>query len=133
MTNNKQINFMTQIVFIAAGGAIGALLRFWMSQGIYTLLGRGFPYGTLSVNVLGSLVMGILYVFLYERMNMSPEWRAALVIGLLGAFTTFSTFSIETLNLLEASEHLKAFVNILLSISLCLVACWFGIIGARQL
>jgi len=124
---------MTQIVFIAAGGAIGALLRFWMSQGIYTLLGRGFPYGTLSVNVLGSLVMGILYVFLYERMNMSPEWRAALVIGLLGAFTTFSTFSIETLNLLEASEHLKAFVNILLSISLCLVACWFGIIGARQL
>ncbi len=124
---------MTQIAFIAAGGAIGALLRFWMSQGVYTLLGRGFPYGTLSVNVLGSLIMGILYVFLYERMDMSPEWRAALVIGLLGAFTTFSTFSIETLNLIEASEHLKAFMNILLSVSLCLVACWFGIIGARQL
>lgn len=124
---------MIQIAFIAAGGAIGALLRFWMSQGVYALLGRGFPYGTLSVNVLGSLIMGILYVFLYERMNMNPEWRAALVIGLLGAFTTFSTFSIETLNLIEASEHLKAFINILLSISLCLVACWFGIISARQL
>lgn len=124
---------MIHIAFIAAGGAIGALLRFWMSQGVYALLGRGFPYGTLSVNVLGSLIMGILYVFLYERMNMSPEWRAALVIGLLGAFTTFSTFSIETLNLIEASEHLKAFINILLSISLCLVACWFGIISARQL
>lgn len=124
---------MTQIAFIAAGGAIGALLRFWMSQAVYSILGRGFPYGTLSVNVLGSLLMGILYVFLYERMNMSPEWRAALVIGLLGAFTTFSTFSIETLNLIEASEHLKAFINIMLSVSLCLVACWLGIIGARQL
>lgn len=75
---------MIQMAFIAAGGAIGALLRFWMSQGVYNLLGRGFPYGTLSVNVLGSLIMGILYVFLYERMNMSPEWRAALVIGLSG-------------------------------------------------
>ena len=124
---------MTQIAFIAAGGALGALLRFWMSQGVYTMLGRGFPYGTMSVNVFGSLLMGILYVFLYERMNMNPEWRAALVIGLLGAFTTFSTFSIETLNLIEASEHLKAFTNILLSVSLCLVACWFGMVMARQI
>lgn len=124
---------MTQIAFIAAGGAIGAILRFLMSNGVYALLGRGFPYGTLSVNVLGSLLIGILYVFLYERMNMSAEWRAGLVIGLLGAFTTFSTFSVETLNLIEANELLKAFTNIILSVLLCLLACWIGIIGARQL
>ena len=124
---------MIQIAYIAAGGALGALMRYWMSNGVYTLFGRGFPYGTLSVNVIGSLFIGILYVFLYERMNMSPEWRAGLVIGFLGALTTFSTFSIETMNLIEASEFLKAAINIFLSVFLCLLACWLGIIGARQL
>jgi CrcB protein len=124
---------MIQIVFIAVGGAIGALMRFWMSSGVYAMLGRDFPYGTLSVNVLGSLIMGVLYVFLYERMNLSVELRAGLVIGLLGAFTTFSTFSIETLNLLEAGEQLRAILNILLSVALCLSACWLGMVVARQI
>lgn len=124
---------MTQIAFIAVGGAIGALMRFWMSTGVHAIFGRDFPYGTLSVNVTGSLLIGILYVLFYERMDISVEWRAAILIGVLGAFTTFSTFSIETLNLIEASEHLKAFVNVLLSVSLCLLACWFGMVMARQI
>lgn len=124
---------MTQLLFIAGGGAIGALMRFWLSGGIHSLLGREFPYGTLSVNVIGSLLMGLLYVLLYERMNIDPEWRAGILIGLLGAFTTFSTFSIETLNLLEAGEHIKAVSNILLSVSLCVIACWIGVVAARQL
>ncbi|MEE9552526.1 MAG: CrcB family protein, partial [Gammaproteobacteria bacterium] len=71
---------MTQLAFIAAGGATGALLRYWMSSGIYALLGRGFPYGTLTVNIVGSLFMGFLYVFMIERMDVSVEWRAALMI-----------------------------------------------------
>jgi len=83
---------VTQLAFIAAGGAAGALMRYWMSSGIYALFGRGFPYGTLTVNVVGSLLMGFCYVFMIERMDVSVEWRAALMIGLLGAFTTFSTF-----------------------------------------
>lgn len=124
---------MTQVLFIAAGGAIGALMRFWLSGGIHNLLGRDFPYGTLTVNVIGSLAMGLLYVLLYERMNISPEWRAGILIGILGAFTTFSTFSIETLNLIEAGEHIKAVSNILLSVTLCVLACWIGVIAARQL
>lgn len=123
---------MTQLVYIAAGGATGALMRYWMSNGIYVLLGRGFPYGTLTVNVTGSLLMGFLYVFMIERMDISVEWRAGLMIGLLGAFTTFSTFSIETLNLLESGEQLKAALNILLSVTLCILGCWLGMVVGRN-
>ena len=75
---------MTQLVYIAAGGATGALMRYWMSNGIYVLLGRGFPYGTLAVNVTGSLLMGFFYVFMIERLDISGEWRQGLVIGLFG-------------------------------------------------
>lgn len=124
---------MTTILAIAAGGAGGALMRYWCSQGVHALLGRGFPYGTLTVNVFGSLLMGLLFVLLIERQFISAEWRALLLIGVLGSFTTFSTFSIETLNLLEQGEALKAGLNILFSVSLCLIACWAGIILGRQL
>lgn len=123
---------MTHFIAIAAGGAVGALLRFWVSTGIYSLLGRGFPYGTLTVNVLGCWLMGFLYVFMLERFS-SVEWRAALLIGVLGAFTTFSTFSLETLNLLENGEASKALLNIFISISVCLFATWLGMLLARQL
>ena len=75
---------MTQLFSIAAGGAVGALLRYWVSNGVYALLGRGFPYGTLAVNVIGSLAMGLLYVLFLERMTASPELRGAVLIGLLG-------------------------------------------------
>lgn len=124
---------MIRITLIAAGGAAGALLRYWLSGGVYALLGKDFPYGTLSVNVIGSLLMGLAYVFLFERMAVSSEMRAALVIGLLGAFTTFSTFSIETLNLIEAGEQLKAGLNVVLSVLLCLGGCWLGLLLGRQL
>jgi len=124
---------MTNLIYIAGGGAAGALLRYGVSNGIYVLLGRGFPYGTLTVNILGSLLMGFLYVLMIERMDVGVHWRAALMIGMLGAFTTFSTFSLETLNLLEGGDHLKAGVNILLSVSLCIIGCWMGMIAGRQL
>ncbi|HEC83657.1 MAG: fluoride efflux transporter CrcB [Candidatus Parabeggiatoa sp. nov. 2] len=123
---------MTRLLAIAAGGAIGALLRFWVSTSMYALLGREFPYGTLVVNVLGCLLMGFLYVFMLERFA-SVEWRAALLIGLLGAFTTFSTFSLETLNLLQGGEQIKALLNIFVSVLVCLLATWLGMQLARQL
>ncbi len=124
---------MSQILAIAAGGAVGALLRFWMATGIYAWLGRDFPYGTLAVNALGSLLMGGLYVLLIERGGVGVEWRAAILVGLLGAFTTFSTFSIETLELIEAREHDKAILNISLSVAVCLLAVWIGLATGRRL
>jgi len=124
---------VSQTIAIAAGGAVGALLRFWVSTGVYALLGRGFPYGTLSVNVLGSLLMGFLYVLFLERMTVGPEVRGALLIGLLGAFTTFSTFSIETLNLISQADYTKAILNVLLSVVACIFAAWIGLIIGRQI
>ncbi len=124
---------MLQAISIAAGGAVGALLRFWTSNGVHALLGRGFPYGTLSVNILGSLAMGFLYVLFLERMTVEPEVRAALLVGLLGAFTTFSTFSIETLNLMEQAEYAKALFNMILSVLGCVIAAWIGLKIGRQI
>jgi CrcB protein len=97
------------------------------------MLGRDFPYGTLAVNVAGSLLIGLLTVMLLERFDLDPQWRAAVLIGLLGAFTTFSTFSLETFYLLEQGELAKAVANVVLSVVLCLVATWVGILTGRQL
>jgi len=117
---------MIQILSIAAGGAIGSVMRYAVSNGIYALLGRSFPYGTLVVNVVGSMLMGLLFVVLVDRMDVAPAWRLAILVGFLGAFTTFSTFSIETLNLIQAGEIIKAGTNVVISVSLCIVATWLG-------
>ena len=124
---------MKMILFIAGGGAIGAVMRYGASLGVYSLFGRGFPYGTLFVNVTGSLLMGVLSIVLLERFNVGPVWRAAILVGLLGSFTTFSTFSLETLNLLEQGDMMRAMANIAFSIIVCLAAVWVGVSIGRQL
>lgn len=124
---------MKALVFIAVGGAIGAVLRYGASIGVYSLLGRGFPYGTLFVNVAGSLLIGVLSVVMLERFDIAPEWRAAVLVGVLGSFTTFSTFSIETLILLEQGDIVRAVANIVLSVLICLLAVWFGVSLGRQI
>jgi CrcB protein len=124
---------MNQLLAIAAGGALGAVFRYGVSNGIYQWLGRDFPWGTLAVNMLGSLLMGGLYVLLVERLAATAELRAFLLIGVLGAFTTFSTFSIETLLLIENGQLLRAVMNMLASVLVCIVAAWVGIVVIRQL
>lgn len=122
-----------QLVAIAIGGAIGAVLRFMMSTAVYNLVGRGFPYGTLVVNVVGSVLMGFLFVYLTEKAALPPVWRAAMLVGVLGAFTTFSTFSVETVALMEQAAWFKVASNVFLSVVLCIGGAWLGLVLGRQL
>lgn len=126
---------MNLIVFsyIAIGGAIGAITGYLVSTMMVTLLGRNFPYGTLSANVLGSFLMGFLYIILIQRVFESTNMQALLLTGLLGAYTTFSTFSIETLNLFELDSVMLGLLNITLNLILSLIAVWFGVMLARRI
>ncbi len=117
---------------IAAGGALGATARFAMSHHVYQWFGRDFAWGTLSVNVLGSFVMGVVAVLLVDKWDASIEWRAFIMVGFLGAFTTFSTFSFETMQYIQIGEFTKALLNIALSLMTCLIAVWAGLVLGRQ-
>ncbi|MEY3808205.1 MAG: hypothetical protein RI893_1181 [Pseudomonadota bacterium] len=125
---------MNQIIAVALGGSFGAVLRFLVSSGIYQWLGRGFPYGTLVVNILGSFMLGLLTESLIQqRITITFEYRAAILVGFIGAFTTFSTFSLETFYLLEQGNLTKAALNIFASISACVLAIWIGLLCSRCL
>jgi len=124
---------LLQFLAIAGGGALGALGRFWVSNGVHRLLGRDFPWGTLTVNSLGSFLMGLLFVLFIDRLATGPEVRGAILVGFLGAFTTFSTFSMETLSLIEDGSLVRAFLNVGMSVLICLLACWVGILLGRSL
>jgi CrcB protein len=124
---------MNQVLAIAAGGAVGSVLRFWMSTWVHSFAGRSFPYGTLTVNVLGCLAMGFLFVLFVDRLSDNNVLRAGILIGVLGGFTTFSSFSIETFNLIEQGAWVKAAANMTGSLLLCVGATWVGVILGRQI
>jgi CrcB protein len=117
---------MQHLIAIAIGGALGALSRYWMS-GLLNNAEHRIPYGTLTCNVLGSFLMGVCFVLILEKSRLSPELRPLLMVGFMGAFTTFSTFSMETIAMLQEGHVMSAAIYILLSVVLCLVALYGGL------
>jgi CrcB protein len=124
MTNT--ISNWSLYLLIALGGAFGASFRFYISQLILNWLGKGFPFATLAVNISGSLIMGALYGLIEQNVIEVSVYRTLIGIGFLGAFTTFSTFSLDTLLLIQQGDVLKATINILLNVSLCIFAAALG-------
>ncbi|MGV2872562.1 fluoride efflux transporter CrcB [Colwellia sp. E150_009] len=125
MTN--AISNVTLYAFVALGGACGASLRFYISQLVLNWLGKGFPFATLMVNIIGSFIMGILYQLIEHEILDINIHRTLIGIGFLGAFTTFSTFSLDSLLLIQQGDLLKAAINILLNVSLCIAAAALGL------
>ena len=116
---------------VAIGGAVGSVMRYMIQAHSLQWFGNSFPYGTLIVNVVGSLLIGFLSYALLERFTVSEEVRVAIFVGFLGGFTTFSTFSLETLSLIQQGSFFSAIANAILSIILCLLACFMGMSLAR--
>lgn len=119
---------MRQILLIGLGGFIGSIARYGLAGFFQRTLGEGriFPVGTMAVNILGCLLIGFLSQFFQERLWIRPEIRMALTVGVLGGFTTFSTFGFETYRLLTDGEWKEAALNVMLSVLLCLFAVWLG-------
>jgi CrcB protein len=119
---------MQSYVWIAIGSAIGGVARFWCSGFFARLIGETFPWGTLVVNVLGSFIIGFFATLTAPdgRVFASTTTRQFVMIGFCGGFTTFSSFSIQTLNLMNDGEWMQAGANIAGSVALCLLAVWLG-------
>ncbi|WP_334128640.1 fluoride efflux transporter CrcB [Sneathiella sp.] len=118
---------MTMYLSVALGGALGACARYGTGHLMLRLVGAGFPYSTLVVNILGSFLMGVLIELLALRISISPELRALLVTGFLGGYTTFSAFSLDAALMIEKGEMLSAALYILLSVVLSIAGLFAGL------
>ncbi len=111
---------------IALGGACGAMSRAYLSTQLTKLLGTSFPFATLAINFLGSFLMGVFAVIIIDYLKMTGYWRELVMVGFLGALTTFSTFSMEGLNLLHGGQWAAALIYFALSVFGCVFACFAG-------
>jgi CrcB protein len=121
--------------WIAVGSALGGMARYWLSGFVAEHIGETFPWGTIVVNISGSFVIGFFGTLTAPdgRLLVGPTTRQFVMVGLCGGYTTFSSFSIQTLNLFRDGDWLRAGGNIILSVALCLVAVWLGHILAAML
>ncbi len=126
---------MLSYLWIAIGGALGSVARFWFSGLVAQRFGETFPFGTILVNVTGSFAIGFFATLTSPdgRVLVSPSFRQFFMIGICGGYTTFSSFSLQTLNLAHDGEWFYAGLNVLLSVVLCLVAVWLGHLAAAVL
>ena len=118
---------------IAFGGALGALSRYWITVSIERFYGTGFPLGTFMVNLLGSFLIGLLYIFFAEKLSVADQWRPVIITGFLGAMTTFSTFSLDALLLFQQGHYNTALFYVLSSVMICIFAAYVGMQIARIL
>ena len=118
---------MSKFILLAIGGITGTIARYFLAGYIYEVLGTSFPYGTLAINLLGCFIVGFLAALMENKFMLSPNLRLLLMIGFCGAFTTFSTFILETSNLIRAGEVSKAFVNVILSVIIGFVVFRIGV------
>jgi CrcB protein len=123
---------LTMIAWVAAGGALGSVARYLTMVGMGRLMGGAFPWGTLAVNILGSAVMGLLIEGMALKWNWDQELRVFLTVGILGGFTTFSTFSMDVALLAERGEFLNAALYIAGSVILSVLALFAAMFLARQ-
>lgn len=114
------------LVFIAIGGAFGACSRYLISELLVLWLGRGFPYGTLTVNIIGSFIMGTLVAAFESELISADPWKQIIGIGFLGALTTFSTFSMDNVLLMQEAAWLKLALNVVINVTLCFFVAWAG-------
>jgi CrcB protein len=120
-----------QIVAVALGGAVGALLRYALRELLPSVTEGRVPLATIAANVTGSFLLGFLAITLLQRASVPAELRIGITVGLLGAFTTFSTFSLETVDLIEGGDWPFALLNVTLSVGAALLAVWAGQTLAR--
>jgi fluoride exporter len=125
---------MQSYIWIAIGGALGSVARYWCSGVIARLIGETFPWGTLIVNVTGSLVIGFFATITGPdgRLLMGTIPRQFVMVGICGGYTTFSSFSLQTLDLMQDGEWLYAGANIVASVIACLIAVWLGHVAAHS-
>ena len=125
---------MNAYLLVAVGGALGSVARFWIGGVIGAKWGETFPWGTVIINITGSFLIGVFFAVTAlpdSRWLASPNTRAFLMTGICGGYTTFSSFSLQTLNLLRDGQWLYATGNVVLSVVLCMLAVWFGfLLGA---
>ena len=124
---------MGTIIAIALGGALGSLARHGIAIWFDTVLGHDFPYGIFIANIVGSALMGICFVLLIEKSLLTEFWRSLLMVGFLGAFTTFSTYSIQSLSLLLEGRLIAAGTYILGTVVISLIGAYLGMLTARTL
>ena len=117
---------MNTYIAIAIGGAFGAISRYWVSESMEKVNSTGFPLGTFTVNLLGSFLIGVLFIVFAEKLEIAQQWKSLLIVGFLVAMTTFSAFSLDTLLLFQQGHYNTALFYIFSSVTACLFAAYAG-------